>query len=81
MNRSYKISCRLAPQIPNAFPCTVSGNFSFGSYDAAKKYAADNLPGYEVIPGGVPYPNGRRFEAINHASQLGADIYVTETVY
>ena len=81
MNRAYNVTCRLAPQISNAFPRTVSGGFSFGAYDAAKKYAAENLPGYEVIPGGVPFPQGRRFEAINHSAQLGADIYVTETVY
>lgn len=81
MNRSYKIVCQLAPQIPAAFPATISGGFSFGHYDAAKKYVSENLPNYELIAGGVPYPQGRRFDAINHAAGLGASIFVSETIY
>ena len=81
MNRAYKITCNLAPQIPAAFPATVSGSFSFSHYDAAKKYTADNLPGYELIPGGVPYPQGRRFDAINRAAGIGASVFVSETIY
>lgn len=81
MNRAYNITCQLAPQITAAFPDTVSGSFSFGHYDAAKKYVAENLPGYELIPGGVPYPQGRRFDAINHEAGLGASVFVSETMY
>lgn len=81
MVRSYNIKCHTAPQILDVSPCTVSGGFSFGAYDAAKKYAVENLPGYEVIPGGIPFQQGRKFEAINHSAQLGADIFVTETEY
>jgi hypothetical protein len=81
MNRSYRVSCQLAPQIPHAFPATVSGSFSFGAYDAAKKYTKENLPGYVVIPGGVAYSDCRRFDAINHEAGIGASIWVKETMW
>ena len=81
MNRAYNVTCQVAPKIPNAFPAVVSGSFSFSFFDAAKKYVADNLPGYEAIPGGVAYPQGRRFDAINHEAGLGAIVFVQETLY
>ena len=81
MNRTYKITCHIAPNCTLGESQTISGSFSFSYYDAAKKYAADNLPGYDVILGGVPYPQGRRFDAINNEMRLGASIFVSETIY
>lgn len=53
---------------------TIRGGFSFGAFDAAKKFAAAWMPGYEVVPSN----RTDRFDAINHGSQRGALIWVTE---
>jgi len=55
-------------------------------FDAANKACINNLPGYQVIPGGKSYPisisndgiliETKSFEAINHSLGLGALIWV-----
>jgi len=65
-NRQYQVR---SPRQPASIE---EGSFSFGAFDAAVAYARKYLPGYEVIPRG----RVGRFEAIHHADQVGAVIYV-----
>lgn len=79
VQRVYSISASAAPGVLTHAKGVVEGSFSFGALDAAKKWAQDNLPAYQVIPGGIFVQSGeRRFEAIDHDAQLGAVIYVRE---
>lgn len=79
MYRQYKVHAQVSPTIDAPAPEVIRGNFSFGAFDAVKKYCADNLPGYQAIPGGVAYGDGfRRFDAVNHDAGLGASIWVKE---
>lgn len=52
----------------------ITGGFSFGAFDAAKKFAAESMPGYEVVPSN----RTDRFDAINHGAQHGVLIWVQE---
>ena len=77
--RVYECRPVVAPTLLTPPAGVVQGSFSFGAYDAAKKWVKEHLPTYEVIPGGQPlHPVGRKFNAIDHSAGLGADIYVLE---
>ena len=80
MNRYYKVSATVAPNLQSVDSHIIHGSFSFSTFDAAKRFVADYLPTYEVIPGGVPYPQGRRFDAIDHDQQIGASLFVSEVI-
>ena len=81
MKRIYSVSASIAPDLPQPSALSVAGSFAFGPFNAAQAYADKMLPGYEAIPGGrVERPNLYRFEAINHAQQLGAVIWVRSGV-
>ena len=80
IGRSYSVSAQVAPGIKQPYSDKISGSFSFGAFDAAVSYCKGSLPGYEVIPGGVAYSDCRRFDAIDHAAQLGASIWVREGI-
>lgn len=55
----------------------IEGSFSFGSFDAAKQYAAKHLPGYECVPYGTSYSLILvRVTAINHETQHAEYIWV-----
>lgn len=85
MTRTFHVHCG-SHDLPDA---TFTGlTFSAGAFDAAKRYAADKLPSYEVIPGGTGQrahvdDDGKvykvmRFEAVDHAAQMGAVLWVYE---
>jgi len=73
MDRAYRIT---SPQA--AAELIIVGGFSFGPFDAAKRYALTRLPTYSVLGGGTAFPGGHRFEAVDQAEQIGAFIYVRE---
>jgi len=52
---------------------------AWGPIDAARDYARDTLPGFDVIPGGQQAGPGLwRFEAIHYPRQVGALLWVRE---
>ena len=55
------------------------GRIPFGHFSAAKACAEEHLPGYSIIPGGVPYPGGFRFTA--HSEEYAFHLYVSERYY
>lgn len=61
---------------------SISGSFSFGSFDAVKKALAQHSPNFEAIPGGQHCgadKEGRtlwKFEAIDHTAQQGLTVWV-----
>lgn len=61
----------------------VSGSFSFGELDAARKYTAENIPDFQVIPIAKFYGidedslnNLYRVELINHSLQIGDVLWI-----
>lgn len=79
MSRTFSVKCTLAPGLTDVGIHTIKGSFSFGAYDAAKRFTLDSLIGYSPIPGGIQIDSKLWvFNAINHELQLSALIYVTE---
>jgi hypothetical protein len=87
--RLYYVNALMPPQITPPPLEEVSGDVSFGPFDAAKTYIAKHLPDYVTLPGGQDYgprkfagrlAQWRRFEAINQAAQLGAVVWVREDI-
>jgi len=77
MDRHYSCRARVAPHLEAPLPDAFCMGFSKGFLDAARHYADQRLEGYEVVPGGARLgPNLVRFDAINHADQTGAAVYV-----
>ena len=73
MNRRYMVSSANLPSGER------SGGFAYGARDAARDYARDTLPGFDVIPGGrIESPGLWRFEAVNQSTQRGAVLWVRE---
>lgn len=75
--RSYKVHAHVPTHLGTAPEQFINGSFSFGQFDAAKKYCKENLLGYDAIQGGQDFCNGlRRFQAVNNDLGYGADIWV-----
>lgn len=79
MRRTFTVVANVAPGMPKPPGKEVSGAFSFGALDAARNYATEHLPGYDVIPGGLQISIGQwRFEAVNNGANLAAVLFVNE---
>lgn len=64
----------------------TEGGFSYGAFNAMQDVLNKHFTNLSPIPGGriVSYSGGVpmwRFEAIDHAQQLGFTVWVTETSY
>lgn len=79
MRRAYSVRAHTAPGIDPPAAREQSGGFAYGAWNAARDYARDTLPGYDVIPGGrLVAPGVRAFDAIDYAGQRGAVLWVRE---
>lgn len=60
----------------------VAGGFAFGALDAARRYAAQHLPGFDVVPvASTVAPGVWRVECIDHGGQRGALLMVREVSF
>jgi hypothetical protein len=78
--RKFKVSAHVAPDVQPPDAAEIIGGFAFGAVNAAREYARERLPEFEVISARLECYARRlwRCEAVNHTAQTGAILWVCE---
>ena len=85
--RVYKVSAHVAPGLQKPPEEAMAGPYWFGPHDAARAYVGKYMPSYTVLYASYVKIQDTeayglhtlwRASAIDHAAQLGADIWIRE---